>query len=202
MFTGIVEAVGEVTAVEATDDGRRLRIEVPFAGDLDEGASVSVSGACLTVEGHDRGSFEVFLAAETVDRTTLGDLDVGDGVNLERALPATARLDGHVVQGHVDGTTEVTEIRRVGEDWIYEFALPPALARYVVEKGSIALDGISLTVAGLDDEGGTFSVAIIPTTYAETTLSERAPGDAVNVEADLFAKYVERILAERSGDAA
>ena len=197
MFTGIVEAVGEVTAVDATEDGRRLRIATPFAAELGEGESVSVAGACLTVEAFDEAGFEVFLAAETVARTSLGDREVGDGVNLERALPADARLDGHFVQGHVDGTTEVTDVESVGEDWTYEFALPEGLGRYVVEKGSVALDGVSLTVAGLDDDAGTFSIAIIPTTYRETTFSELEPGDSVNVEVDVLAKYVERLVETR-----
>ena len=192
MFTGIVEAVGEVTDVDVTEDGRRLRIAAPFADELDAGESVSVAGACLTVERFDADGFEVFLAAETVARTGLGDLEVGDGVNLERALPADGRLDGHFVQGHVDGTTEVTDVRSVGEDWTYEFALPDGLARYVVEKGSVALDGVSLTVADLDEE--TFSIAIIPTTYRETTFSDLEVGDVVNVEVDVLAKYVERVV--------
>jgi len=200
MFTGIVEATGAVTAVDATADGRRLRIRAPFAADLEDGESVSVSGACLTVEGRDADAFSVFLAEETLARTTLGDLEVGGGVNLERALAVDGRFDGHVVQGHVDGTTEVTDVRPVGEDWTYDFALPPDLARYVVEKGSITIDGVSLTVAGLAEE--TFSVAIIPTTHAETTLGVREPGDAVNVEVDVLAKYVERLLEARTTDAA
>ena len=197
MFTGIVEAVGEVTDLDVTDDGRRLRIAAPFADELGDGESVSVSGACLTVEAWDAESFEVFLAAETVARTSLGDLAVGDGVNLERALPAEGRLDGHFVQGHVDGTTAVTDVSRIGEDWTYAFALPDGLERYVVEKGSVALDGVSLTVAGLDDDAGTFSVAIIPTTYRETTFSGLEAGDAVNVEVDVLAKYVERLVESR-----
>ena len=196
MFTGIVEAVGEVRGVEATDDGRRLRIGAPFADELATGQSVSVSGACLTVERFEADWFEVFLAAETVDRTTLGGLSVGDAVNLERALAASGRFDGHVVQGHVDGTAEVTDVSRVGEDWTYEFALPADLGRYVVEKGSIALDGVSLTVAGLAADS--FSVAVIPTTHAETTLGEARPGDPVNVEVDVLAKYVERLVSDRT----
>jgi len=201
MFTGIVEAVGEVTAVDVTADGRRLRIAAPFADELSAGESVSVSGACLTVERFADGRFELFLASETVSRTSLGDLAVGDGVNLERALAADGRFDGHVVQGHVDGTTQVTAVEPVGEDWTYTFALPDGLERYVVEKGSICLDGVSLTVAGLDDDAGTFSVAIIPTTHAETTFSALEPGDAVNVEVDVLAKYVERMLETRAADA-
>ena len=192
MFTGIVEAVGEVSAVDATADGRRLRIAAPFGDELEAGDSVSVAGACLTVERCGGDWFEVFLAAETVDRTSLGEREAGDGVNLERALPAEGRLDGHFVQGHVDGTAEVTDVRRVGEDWTYTFALPPDLTRYVVEKGSVAVDGVSLTVASLDGE--TFSVAIVPTTYEETTVSALEVGDVVNVEVDVLAKYVERLV--------
>ncbi len=215
MFTGIVEAVGEVTAVDVDADGRRLTVAAPFAGALAPGESVSVSGACLTVEAAADGEFEVFLAAETLDRTSLGDLDAGDGVNLERAMPADGRFDGHLVQGHVDATAEVLDVEPVGEDWTYRFSLPGSLAPYVVEKGSVAVDGVSLTVAGLDDGGepsgarrassdersesvGAFAVAVIPTTYRETTLSERGPGDRVNVEVDVLAKYVERQLAGRS----
>jgi len=203
MFTGIVEETGEVVEIEDTDAGRRLRIGTTFA-DLSGGQSISVDGACLTVEECEDGEwFSVFLAAETLDRTTLDSVSEGEAVNLERALAADERFDGHVVQGHVDGTTEIVDIERVGEDWAYTFDLPAGLEQYVVEKGSIALDGISLTVATLDDAAGTFSVAIIPTTYHETTLSDTEPGDEVHVEVDVFAKYVERMLgmAERDTEA-
>jgi riboflavin synthase len=203
MFTGIVEETGQIEAIEDTDAGRRLRIATTF-DDLTAGASIAVDGACLTVEEYESGEwFSVFLAEETLDRTTFDERSEGDGVNLERAMAADERFDGHVVQGHVDGTTRIADIERIGEDWAYTFELPPDLARYVVEKGSIALDGISLTVARLDDEAGTFSVAIIPTTYHETTLSEKEPGDAVHVEVDVFAKYVERMVSrgERDVDA-
>ncbi len=195
MFTGIVEAVGEVTAIDADADGRRLTVTAPFAEELTGGQSVSVSGTCLTVEAAAERAFEVFLASETIARTSLGDLAVGDGVNLERALPADGRFDGHLVQGHVDTTTELLDVERVGEDWTYTFGLPTELDRYIVEKGSIALDGVSLTVA--DRQPESFTVAIIPTTYAETTFEERQPGDRLNVEADMIAKYVERQLADR-----
>ena len=201
MFTGIVEETGEILGIEDTDAGRRLRIETTYSG-LEGGQSIAVDGACLTVEEFEDGEwFSVFLAAETLDRTTLETVTDGDAVNLERALAADERFDGHVVQGHVDGTTEIVEIERVGEDWAYTFDLPAGLEQYVVEKGSVALDGISLTVATLDDTGGTFSVAIIPTTYHETTLSEKEPGDPVHVEVDVFAKYVERMLGMTEGDA-
>jgi riboflavin synthase len=222
MFTGIVEETGRIEAVEDTDAGRRLQIATTFT-DLSAGASIAVDGACLTVEEYEPGKrFSVFLAEETLARTTFDRVREGDGVNLERAMAADERFDGHVVQGHVDGTVAIADIERVGGspaseargassddsssdgDWAYTFELSPDLARYVVEKGSIALDGISLTVARLDDEAGTFSVAIIPTTYHETTLSEKEPGDEVHVEVDVFAKYVERMVGreEREADAA
>jgi riboflavin synthase len=192
MFTGIVEATGEVLAVESADDGRRLTIGAPFA-DLEQGQSISVSGVCLTVEAHTPGeSFAVFLAEETVARTYLGDLSVGDEVNLERAMPADGRFDGHIVQGHVDGTGAVEGIERVGEDWRFRFALPEDLGRYVVEKGSITVDGISLTVA--TREADAIEVAIIPETYDVTTLSAKSVGDPVHLEVDVVAKYVEQLL--------
>ncbi len=195
MFTGIVEETGEVLAVEEDEGGRRLRVGTTF-DDLQEGQSISVSGACLTVEEYGEGWFSLFLAAETVDRTYLGDLEAGDAVNLERALPADGRLDGHFVQGHVDGTSEVLDVERVGEDWRYTFSIPPGQARYVFEKGSIAVDGISLTVAACDRE--TFEVAIIPETYDLTTLSEKEVGDPVHVEIDVVAKYVESLVEEEA----
>jgi len=191
MFTGIIEETGEIRAVEEDPDGRRLRIGTTF-DDLTRGQSISVSGVCLTVEEYGTDFFEVFLASETVDRTYLGGLAPGDAVNLERALPADGRLDGHFVQGHVDGTAEVTSIREVGDDWYFGFSLPPELAPYVVEKGSIAVDGISLTVAGLAEDG--FEVAIVPETYDVTTLSAKAVGDPVHLEVDVVAKYVESLV--------
>ncbi|PSQ58064.1 MAG: riboflavin synthase [Halobacteriales archaeon SW_9_67_25] len=191
MFTGIVEETGEVLAVEEDEGGRRLRVGTTFE-DLQAGQSISVSGACLTVEEHGDGWFSLFLAAETVDRTYLGDLEAGETVNLERALPADGRLDGHFVQGHVDATSEIVRVERVGEDWRYTFSLPADRAQYVVEKGSIAVDGISLTVAACGGE--TFEVAIIPETYDLTTLSEKEVGDPVHVEIDVVAKYVESLV--------
>jgi riboflavin synthase len=196
MFTGIVEETGEVQTVTESADGRRVRIGTSFDG-LTRGQSVSVSGVCLTVETHDTDAFEVFLASETVDRTYLGHLEPGDRVNLERALPADGRLDGHFVQGHVDGTAETTEIRQVDEDWRFGFSLPPALAPYVVEKGSISVDGISLTVAALHDEQ--FEVAIVPETYDVTTLSTKSVGDPVHLEVDVVAKYVESLVEGYGG---
>jgi len=191
MFTGIVEEAGVVQAVEEDDDGLRVRLETTFE-DLSVGRSISVSGACLTVETFGDDWFEVFLATETLERTYLGGLEPGDEVNLERALPADGRFDGHFVQGHVDGTGEVEAVESLGDDWRFSFSLPPELSRYVVEKGSIAIDGISLTVAAL--EGNTVDVAIIPETYELTTLSEKKPGDPVHLEVDVVAKYVERLV--------
>jgi riboflavin synthase len=191
MFTGIVETTGTVRSVTATDDGRRLRLSHGFDS-LHHGQSISVSGVCLTVERFDDETFEVFLASETVAKTYLGSVEAGDLVNLERALAADGRFDGHLVQGHVDTTATVEAVERVGEDWRYTFSLPAEVGQYVVSKGSVALDGISLTVAARDPE--TFDVAVIPTTYELTALSEKDVGDPVHVEVDVVAKYVESML--------
>ncbi|MFB6084402.1 MAG: riboflavin synthase [Halorientalis sp.] len=207
MFTGIVERTGEITEVteddgasethrEAGDAGESGGRRLTVAADLDDlhhGQSIAISGACLTVEEFGDGWFSLFLSAETLDRTYLGDLGVGDLVNVERALPADGRFDGHVVQGHVDATAEVTAVERVGEDWEFRFSIPEDLERYLVEKGSVTVDGISLTVA--DRADGEFGVAIIPATYEITTLSEKSVGDPVHLEVDVVAKYVERLLA-------
>jgi len=190
MFTGIVEATSEVLGVDESDEGRRLRLRHDF-DTVEHGQSISVSGVCLTVEDFGDDWFEVFLASETVAKTYLGEIGVSDAVNLERAMPADGRFDGHIVQGHVDGVATVASVERVGDDWAFTFSLPPELDRYVVSKGSIALDGISLTVAERSD--GEITVAIIPTTYDETTLSAKEPGDPVHVEVDVVAKYVERL---------
>ena len=195
MFTGIVEETGEVTFVEDGPEGRRLGVTASFCADLEHGQSISASGACLTVEDvqtdEDGGAFELFCSEETLERTYLDGVTAGDGVNLERALPADGRFDGHFVQGHVDGVAEVTEIERLGDDWVFGFSLPDELARYAVEKGSVAVDGISLTIADLREEA--FTVAIIPATYELTTLSETSVGDPVHLEVDVVAKYVERL---------
>ncbi|MFC6952030.1 riboflavin synthase [Halorubellus litoreus] len=200
MFTGIVEETGEVVDVAVTEDGRRLTIAGDVVlGDVAHGASIAVSGVCLTVEAFDDETFEVFLAEETVAKTYLGDLDVGDAVNLERAMPADGRFDGHLVQGHVDAVAAVTNVDSTGgEDWFFEFELPARYADYVVEKGSITLDGISLTIADLQagsgDSGPRVTVAIVPTTYDVTTLSEKGVGDPVHLEVDVVGKYVASML--------
>jgi riboflavin synthase len=201
MFTGIVEDTGTVRDRTETEDGLRLRITVDGFDDLHHGQSISVSGVCLTVEAYDTGTenadgddwFEVFLASETVAKTYLGEVDEGDAVNVERAMPANGRFDGHVVQGHVDTVAEVTAIERVGEDWRFAFSIPEGHGDYLVDKGSVTLDGISLTVA--EKRADEFDVAIIPTTYELTTLSEKSVGDPVHLEVDVIAKYVENMVA-------
>ncbi len=196
MFTGIVEETGAVLDVNETVEGVRLRLGTTF-DDLSVGQSISVSGVCLTVEAFgDRSGgnryFDVFLAEETRDRTYLGNLAVDDRVNLERAMPADGRFDGHIVQGHVDGTGEVRAMDSVGEDWRLTVAVPDELSQYVVEKGSISVDGVSLTVAAL--EGDRVDIAIVPETYRLTTVSGLEPGDPVHLEVDVIAKYVESML--------
>lgn len=196
MFTGIVETIGSITDISETEEGLRLRIAAPdIARGLAPGQSLSIDGACLTVEEHDSETFTVFLAAETIARTVLAERSVGDVVNIERAMPTDGRFDGHLVQGHIDTTTPILNIERIGEDWRMTFAVPDEFQAHIVEKGSVALDGISLTIAAR--ESNRFSVAIIPATYDGTTLSERGVGDEVHVEIDMIAKYVASMLAER-----
>lgn len=197
MFTGIVEETGRITDVTDTAGGRRLQVACSFE-DLHHGQSISVNGVCLTVEEFEVGAgggeswFTVFLASETVAKTYLGEIEAGDRVNLERAMPADGRFDGHIVQGHVDTTATVTAVEQVGDDWHFEFALPDAVADYVVSKGSIAVDGTSLTVAERGDDF--FAIAVIPTTYELTTLSEKSVGDPVHLEVDVIAKYVRNMV--------
>ncbi len=191
MFTGIVERTGEITDVTDDEGGRRLTVAADL-DDLHHGQSIAISGACLTVEEFGSDWFSLFLSEETLDRTYLGELTEGDLVNVERALPADGRFDGHVVQGHVDGTAEVTAVERIGDDWEFRFSIPADMERYLVEKGSVTVDGISLTVATLSEAD--FGVAVIPATYDITTLSEKSVGDPVHLEVDVVAKYVERLL--------
>ncbi|MEO3812474.1 riboflavin synthase [Sphaerisporangium sp. B11E5] len=201
MFTGIVEELGELTELRALDDAARLSIRGKTVTEgTRHGDSIAVNGVCLTVVDVDGDVFTADVMKETLDRTTLGSLVPGARVNLERAVRADQRLGGHIVQGHVDGTGTVAA-REPAEHWeTVRFTLPPGIARYVVEKGSIAVDGVSLTVAALHDDG--FSVGLIPTTLSLTTLGLRRPGDPVNLEVDVIAKYVERLTeAHRSGAA-
>jgi riboflavin synthase len=194
MFTGIVENVGEISMVEENGDGLRVGIKVPWEDELKKGVSVCVSGVCLTVESHSGDGFVAFLSTETLNCSNLKELREGSFVNLERSMPYEGRFDGHIVQGHVDTTTEIIEINQIGEDWEYGFRIPDKFGKYMVKKGSIAIDGIGLTIADINEEK--LTVAIIPTTYSETTLCKRRVGDEVNIEVDILAKYTERLLAK------
>ena len=200
MFTGIVEEVGEVVAVEHGEASARLTVRGPLVtSDAVHGASICVDGVCLTVvDQPDPASFTVDVMAETLSRSSLRDVAPGRRVNLERALAASARLGGHIVQGHVDGTGTVLS-RTPGDAWeVVRVAIPTGLARYVVEKGSITVDGTSLTVSGVssvDDPAPWLEVSLIPTTLELTTLGRREPGSVVNLEVDVLAKYVERLAA-------
>jgi len=198
MFTGIVEELGELVAVTDQEGSSVLRIRGPLVtGDASHGHSISVNGVCLTVTKVGGGEFSTDVMGETLARTALGGLAPGAPVNLERALRSDGRFGGHVVQGHVDITAEVLS-RDHSEHWdVLTCTLPPEIARYVVLKGSITLDGVSLTVSGLTED--TFAVSLIPTTLAMTTLGRRAPGERLNVEVDVLAKYVERLLAAGAG---
>ncbi len=205
MFTGIVEEVGTLVVREDAGDSAVLRIRARKAVDgVELGDSISVNGVCLTVTGVEpeadgTGVWSTDVMAETLSRSSLGAVGSGDRVNLERAVTVQTRLGGHMVQGHVDGVGTVVS-RTPGEHWeVVRIAVPAALARYVVEKGSITVDGVSLTVSALADTPEPwFEVSLIPTTLRETTLGERAPGDPVNLEVDVIAKYVERLLGARS----
>ena len=195
MFTGIVEELGHVRTLDHGTDGRDAVLTIDathVTHDVTHGASIAVNGVCLTVTTHDDRAFTADVMPQTLRLTTLGTLRPGDPVNLERALPAGGRLDGHIVQGHIDGTATLTS-RTPGPRWDeLTFDLPPHLHRYVAPQGSIALAGVSLTVTHVTATG--FGVALIPTTLAATTLGTLTPGDQVNVEVDVLAKYVERML--------
>ncbi|MFC9976029.1 riboflavin synthase [Spirillospora sp. NPDC127200] len=197
MFTGIVEELGEIVAVEPEGDSARFTIRGPLVTqDAVHGASIAVNGVCLTVVETKDEAFTADVVKETLDRSSLGALTPGSRVNLERPVRLSDRLGGHLVQGHVDGVGEIVS-REPGDRWeVVTVALPAALARYVVDKGSITIDGVSLTVveAGVDR----FTVALIPTTLALTTLGLKGPGDPVNLEVDVVAKYVERMIGDRA----
>ena len=192
MFTGIVEEVG---MVKAAGNGRLTVAASTVMDDLGVAGSINVNGACLTVTSRDEATFSVDVVPETLRRTNLGGLSPGDGVNLERPVPAGGRLDGHVVQGHVDGTGVVESVEGDGTALLVRFAAPPEVMRYVVPKGFVAVDGTSLTVVDCDDSG--FTVTVIPFTRDNTVLGARAAGDVVNLEIDVLAKYVERLTATR-----
>jgi riboflavin synthase len=195
MFTGIVEELGRVETVEETTDAARLRVTGVALDDLRAGDSVAVNGVCLTAADLHADGFTADVMRETLIRSTLGGLGSGDPVNLERAVTPTTRLGGHIVQGHVDGVATVTA-RRPAAHWEeVDIALPDGLSAYVVDKGSITLDGVSLTVARVADD--TITVSLIPETLRRTTLGQRAVGDHVNVEVDILAKYIEKMLTAR-----
>ena len=192
MFTGIVERMGRVQSIADTDGGKRLIIECQGMGELPIGASLAVNGVCLTTVETDRDRVSVDVVPQTLHRTNLGMLRAGSDVNLERPLAADGRFDGHFVQGHVDGVGTVTAITDQSGGVVMEVKVTDELHRYLMEKGSVTIDGVSLTVAGLTDHG--FTVALIPHTLAITTLGLRKEGDEVNLEMDILAKYVERML--------
>ncbi|MFJ2436716.1 riboflavin synthase [Streptomyces anulatus] len=198
MFTGIVEELGEVTAVEQLADASRFRLRGAVVTEgAKHGDSIAVNGVCLTVVDTADGEFTADVMAETLKRSSLGALTTGSRVNLERPMALGGRLGGHIVQGHVDGTGTIVE-RTPSEHWeIVKVSLPPELTRYVVEKGSITVDGVSLTV--VDAAADHFTISLIPTTLALTTLGRKQPGDPVNLEVDVLAKYVERLLGDRAG---
>ncbi len=193
MFTGIIEEVGEIVEIQDAKDFRRVRIAAARAlDDIEPGSSISTNGVCITAREIDTGSFTADLSRETLDRTTFRDVGTGTHVNLERSMRADSRFGGHIVQGHVDGVGRIQRFDRNEDDWILEVDYDPAAASRIVWKGSIAVDGISLTIAGL--EASSFSIAIIPHTLENTNLKYARPGDNVNLEFDVLAKYVENLV--------
>ncbi|WP_175985779.1 riboflavin synthase [Microbacterium tenebrionis] len=202
MFTGIIEEIGEITAIEPSGDGWRLTVRAPKAAqDAVHGESIAVSGVCLTVVGSTSESFDADVMKQTLDVSALATASVGTRVNIEKAMPVGARLGGHVVQGHVDGTGEIAEVRP-GDRWsVLRVTIPADLAPLVVDKGSISIDGTSLTVSAVSTAGGDehwLEVSLIPETLSATTLGGRAVGDRVNLETDILARHVERLLAFRA----
>ena len=197
MFTGIIEDVGTVELLETSGTGARVRIATRFAKELVLGESVAVDGCCLTATRLHGGAFDADLSAETLARTTFGSLAQGGRVNLERSLPAGGRLGGHIVQGHVDGVGSVASVEADGEARVVAFRAPAALLPFLAEKGSIAVDGVSLTVNEVTADG--FRVTLVPFTLSHTTFGELRGGDPVNLEADVVAKYVLRGLENLTG---
>jgi riboflavin synthase len=196
MFTGLVDDVGRLTHVAVSGAGRELRIDSRYR-DLVDGESIAINGACLTVLGQGNGWFSVAAVETTLGRTTIGDWSAGKRVNLERALKVGDRLGGHFVQGHVDGVATVEDVRQQGDARLVDLALPPGLAELMVQHGSVAIDGVSLTVNDLPAPGA-LQVSLIDFTLRHTTLADLATGDRVHVEADMLGKYVQRLLKESS----
>jgi riboflavin synthase len=194
MFTGLVETTGTITQIENLGEQSRFTIAIPFASELALGDSVATNGCCLTVAAFDDSSAKFDLLAQTLKVTSLGELKVGSVVNLERALRANDRLGGHFVQGHVDDTGSILDLSKHGQDHRFEVALPESIHKYCIDKGSIAIDGISLTIAELSENSAVFWIT--PHTFQHTHLHACALGKAVNLEADLLAKYTEKLLAK------
>ncbi|HEX4483147.1 MAG TPA: riboflavin synthase [Solirubrobacteraceae bacterium] len=200
MFTGLVADLGTVRSLQRDADGARLRIDTSLAAEIGEGDSISVNGVCLTASAVHGDGFEAEAIEETLRRSSLDRLREGSSVNLELALRASDRLGGHIVQGHVDGIGTVLDIREDGFSRVLEIAVEPELARYLVEKGSVALDGVSLTISSIDERS--FAVSLIPETLRRTSLGAAEPGTVVNLEVDVLAKHVERLLGSRLGQPA
>ena len=203
MFTGIIESAGKIDSLDGGADGAKLRVSLAGASDVARGMklgdSIAVNGCCLTVVEFDAGHFSADLSGETLARTSFGEKKPGDSVNLERPLAAGARLGGHFVQGHIDGVGRVARLAREGENWWLSVRVPERLRRYVAEKGSIAIDGISLTVARW--QNAVADMAIIPFTYQHTSVGTMCSGDAVNIETDILAKYIESLVSSRMAPA-
>ncbi len=197
MFTGLVETLGTIKEVASNKEGRTLRVSSPIAKDLQIDDSVSINGACQTVIERTDSEFLVQAVHVTLEKTTLGELETGDEVNLELAMRASDRLGGHMVQGHVNTVTELSRIKEIGKNWEIWFKLPEGQEKYIVKEGSICIEGISLTVADLTDSE--FMVTIIPHTYSKTNLKHKTPGSRVNIEVDILAKYIERLLTPYAG---
>ena len=202
MFTGIIEEIGEITAIAPSGDGWRLTVRAPKAAqDAVHGESIAVSGVCLTVVGSTSDTFDADVMKETLDVSALATASIGSRVNIEKAMPVGARLGGHIVQGHVDGIGKIIDVRP-GDQWsVLRVSIPAEIAPLVVDKGSISIDGISLTVSAVSDAaapGQWLEVSLIPETLAATTLGSRAIGDRVNLETDILARHVERLLAFRA----
>jgi riboflavin synthase len=193
VFTGLVQDLGKVTQVESSGDGVTLAVRTRLAGEIAEGDSIAVNGVCLTATAIADGGFQAEVMHETLARSSLAAAQQGSDVNLELALRASDRLGGHIVQGHVDGLGSVRDVRADGFARVVTIAAPPELLRYVVEKGSIAVNGVSLTVVGVGEDW--FSVSLIPETLERTTLGNAAPGAPVNLEVDVVSKYVEKLVA-------
>lgn len=196
MFTGLIEAIGEVREIRRAGPDAVLALTVPSSfSDCRIGDSIAVDGVCLTITDIRRDLVQVDLSRETLERSTLGELRTGSTVNLERAIRLSDRLGGHLVSGHIDGTGTVNKTERQGRSWLVQIGLDPSLSRYLIEKGSIAVDGISLTIA--ECTAHSFSAAVIPQTAAETTLLKKTAGGKVNVEIDMIAKYIEKLINKK-----